>query len=326
MEQKKNTDSTFALRFLAFVGMGMFWIIRMMLKAIAWTAFSALGLMDGSNSSGKRRKSVAAKVTDQPQAGSNLGQEHKVVGEYLGQQSEFKAADRILTIRLDPSVAVLYLRVHNDERLVERELIVTEPRLKALLQGRRHTFAAAKFDPSIGFDEIMEETVELAQTLINAKGNLKVKQTKTSVNVKPTPQDQPKAVEQVSKKPVAKTDNAPKPVAAMPKPKSSEPATQSARSYVPTPAVGVAFEGDLVAAGSRRMNPKGRPSYEVFEAKVHVGNGVDVPLRGAELERELERLGIQLGERVSITPMGKVPVSLGEGKEGTKNVYRVARL
>jgi hypothetical protein len=88
----------------------------------------------------------------------------------------------------------------------------------------------------------------------------------------------------------------------------------------------VTFEGQLVRAGTERMTPKGRNPYEVFEAHIRLANGVDMPLRGVELERELERCKVGLGDRVAITPMGKVPVTMANGEEKSKNVYRVVKL
>jgi hypothetical protein len=98
------------------------------------------------------------------------------------------------------------------------------------------------------------------------------------------------------------------------------------RRFVPQPTAGVTFEGQLVRAGTERMTPKGRNPYEVFEAHIRLANGVDMPLRGVELERELERCKVGLGDRVAITPMGKVPVTMANGEEKSKNVYRVVKL
>lgn len=326
MEKTKKSESTYALRFLMKVILATFWLVRVVLKGVAWSAYSALSLMDGRYKSGGRRKSSSAIAAANNELAQGRDFENTVAVEPVSRtNSEFKVADRILTIRLDPPVAVLHLRVYNSDRLVKREMIVTEPRLKALLQNRRHTLPDAAFDPSNGFEDIKSETVELAEQLINAKGNMKVKQARTSVDIQPKPAELPKAVEKVVKQ-VAKVAKPSQAQAETPKPKMVTPALPSGPSYVPSPVVGVAFEGELVSAGSRRVTPTGRPAYEVFEAKVRVSNGVDVPLRGAELERELEGMGIQLGERVSITPMGKVPVTLPGGKTGDKNVYRVARL
>jgi hypothetical protein len=81
-----------------------------------------------------------------------------------------------------------------------------------------------------------------------------------------------------------------------------------------------------VRAGFQTRTPKNRPSYEVFEASLQLDNGAELALRGAELERELTANGCAVGERVAITPMGKVPVTLANGSEGQKNLYRARRL
>jgi hypothetical protein len=268
--------------------------------------------------------------------------------------ADFQVADRIHTIRLEPSVAVIHLRVYQTEKVVKRDIVITEPKLRTLLQGRRHSLPDAKLKSLSSMEDIKEESVQLAQTLINAKGNQAVKKAKVQeapAKEQPKPKAEEKVQEKVQQQVQAKAPPAVQPVAPPPPPPPPAPAPQpqmqqaqperpreaprpntyaskpqQSSSYVPNAPVGVAFEGELVAAGSRRIAPEGRPSYEIFECKVHVGNGVDVPLRGAELERELERLDIQVGERVSITPMGKVPITLADGRPGSKNVYRVARL
>lgn len=257
--------------------------------------------------------------------------------------ADFQVADRILTIRLEPPVAVIHLRVYQTEKVVKRDIVITEPKLRTLLQGRRHSLPDAKLKSLSSMEDIKEESVQLAQTLINAKGNQAVKKAKVQeapAKEQPKPKAEEKVHEKVQQQVQAKAPPAVQPVAPppppapapqpqmqqAPRPNSYASKPQQSSSYVPNAPVGVAFEGELVAAGSRRIAPEGRPSYEIFECKVHVGNGVDVPLRGAELERELERLDIQVGERVSITPMGKVPITLADGRPGSKNVYRVARL
>lgn len=79
-------------------------------------------------------------------------------------------------------------------------------------------------------------------------------------------------------------------------------------------------------AGSKRMTPQNRDPYEVFEAVLLLDNGAELPLRGAELEREITTSGCKVGQRLAITPMGKVPVTLASGAEGSKNLYKVQGL
>lgn len=98
------------------------------------------------------------------------------------------------------------------------------------------------------------------------------------------------------------------------------------RVFAPQPTVGITYVGKLTQAGAHRVTPKGRDAYEVFQATIEMDNGAVLPLRGSELERELESAGCRIGERVAITPMGKVPVALSSGGEGSKNLYKVDNL
>ena len=89
---------------------------------------------------------------------------------------------------------------------------------------------------------------------------------------------------------------------------------------------GFTYQGRLTKAGPQIQRPPNKRSFEVFEATIQLDNGAELALRGAELERELLAAGVQLGNRVAITPMGKVPVQLANGEEGKKNLYRVENL
>lgn len=98
------------------------------------------------------------------------------------------------------------------------------------------------------------------------------------------------------------------------------------KTVVPTVTKGFTYVGELVRAGAQVVRPTNRTPYEIFEAALRLDNGAELPLRGAELERELVASGCEIGQRVAITPMGKVPVDLGGDKVGQKNLYRVARM
>lgn len=327
MSQDKNTKSHWLVTVLALIGMAMFWLARTAIKAIAWSGAKAFVLIANLRSGKADRKTGH---TETGAVATNIGADKQGITSLQAgglQQGDFKAADRIINVRLDPAVANLHLRVYNSERLVKREMIVSEPRLRTLLGDRKFGFADVSFDPTKSFDEIIDETVELAEKLINARGNMKVKREKAKAEPERKADAKPIAKEPPVKaqEPAAKAEKpAREPVRARVQEPAPTPA--SGKSFEPSPVAGVTFEGTLIAAGTQRQNPRGRPAYEIFEARLRMRNGVDVPFRGVELERELERMGVEVGESVSITPMGKVPTTLADGREGAKNVYRVARL
>lgn len=253
----------------------------------------------------------------------------------IAHASKYEAADRIVGIRLDPPVGVINLRVYNRARVVKRDLIVNEPVLKALMKGSRHNFPEVKFDPVEGLDAIKDETVELAEKLINDLGNRSVKARKPRKDDFPraTPAPAPStaaapAKEAPRQEPVRETPKAePTRVqvqaqapAAPPKP------SVDAKTVTPTIKTGFTYVGQLRRAGTQLQRPPGRPPYEVFEATLLLDNGAELALRGGELERELTAAGCQIGQKVAITPMGKLPVHLADGGEGKKNLYRVENL
>jgi hypothetical protein len=234
--------------------------------------------------------------------------------------SAFEVADRIVSIRLDPPVGVINLRIYNQQAVVKRDLIVSEPCLRTLMKGRRHTLPDVPYDRVAGLDQIKDETIEAVEKLINEVGNRAVRASRPRkddfVRSKPMPQPVEAAAEAAKEEP-ARTPLVPE------VPKGDPPMTSVVKPKVTT---GFTYVGQLVKAGSERVTPKGRAPYEVFEATLQLDNGAELALRGAELERELSANGCNVGQRVAITPMGKVPVTLGNGSEGSKNLYRVARM
>lgn len=234
--------------------------------------------------------------------------------------NDFEVADRIVSIRLEPPVGVINLRIYNDQAVVKRDLIVSEPCLRTLMKGRRHTLADVPYDRVAGLDQIKDETIEAVEKLINDLGNRSVRANRPRkddfVRSKPAPQPAAPAPE------VAKEDLARAPVVHA-VPKADPPMTSVVAPKVTT---GFTYVGRLVKAGSETVKPKGRAPYEVFEATLQLDNGAELALRGAELERELSANSCNVGQRVAITPMGKVPVTLGNGGEGSKNLYRVRRM
>jgi hypothetical protein len=250
------------------------------------------------------------------------------------QLSDFEPADRIITIRLTPAIAVIHLYVFNEKKAIKREMIVIEPRLRGLMEGRRHTLPTLPYDPVKGFADIKDQTVAEAQALINHKGNIKVKAmpakapdvpSKQLVNKKAEAKAQPpaKPAAAAAEKQVEAPKQAPMPQQ-MQAPVPSEKG-QHFKRFVPDQNVGVTFDGVLVSKGNQTRHPKGREPYEVFECRLRVDGGIEVPLSGIELERELDRHNVQIGERISITPTARVPVTLGGGRQGVKNVFRVER-
>lgn len=328
MNKKTISHRPIWLSMLVMLGMAVFALVRFTIRAIAWAAVKTSLFME---TDATKRETQSHKLGNGSFAKTNVPVDRKVDAIVSATPApideEFVAADRIVSIRLDPPVAVLNLSIYYKKKLIKREMIVTEQRLRTLMQGRHHSLGEVTFDPAKGLEKIKDETVQKAQDLINSTGNVKVSKAKVKPAERRENVAHPKQEKVVATRQPVETKPVEPKVAAVPKvqPAQEQPAPPR-NSFVPKPRVGVTFEGKLVAAGSRTFRPEGRAPYETFEAMLKLDNGVDVPLRGAELERELQRFNVSIGERVAITPMGKVPVTLASGDEGSKNVYRVARL
>lgn len=253
----------------------------------------------------------------------------------MAQTADFEVADRIISIRLVPPVGVLNMRVYQESKVIKRDLIIHEPRLRAIMRGRRFTFTDAPFDPKADLEGIKDETVQLAEKLINDVGNARVKAhkpPKDEFKVKPEAAKSVDTAVKTVKAPVVQAPPVPQAHATPPAPSMAPRATRQEqkpvanRVFAPQPTVGITYVGKLTQAGAHQVTPRGRDPYEVFQATIEMDNGAVLPLRGAELERELESAGCRIGERVAITPMGKVPVALSSGGEGSKNLYKVENL
>lgn len=269
---------------LSMVVLGAVWLIRNVLKLALIPIVKAYRVIAVRAEDAKVSEALAAalvrgapaSVPAMDKASEPISNEAVTVAPAavrLKQHEEFVAADRIVTIRLDPPVAVLHLRVYKSLGLVKREMIVNEPRLRALLEGRRHTLPDAKYDSEVGMDGIKNDTVLIVQELINLKGNAKVKPVKADKPVKQA------VVQEIVPKVAPPTKKVQPPV-------NPIPPAEPAKAFVPKMQLGVAFHGILVAAGVQTVKPRDRAPYDTFEAKIRLDTGMDVPLRGVELDRK----------------------------------------
>jgi len=307
-------------------GLGILVVLKSTLRAMIWAARLAANGLEHLGPS-KSNVQIAGVV---PQSANHAGNVRHIqtTAVVVSQNSNlgFEPADRIVAVRLDPAVAILHLRVFQVLRKVSIEMIVTEPRLRTLMQKRHHLLAEVDFDPLKGIEPLIDKAVALAQDSFIAVANVNVVQ---AVVKPPVPKSPPKPIQVVSNTSVLQTDT----VVAEVNPKGSLSAYPDVQKEVPRKAFQphrhepLTFVGKLKSAGPQIVRPKGgRDPYEMFEAILSLDSGVDVPLRGAELERELQRCNVSLGDVLEVTSMGKVPVNLPDGSSGAKNLYRVIPL
>lgn len=328
---EKKMEKHWALTLISVFGMGVLSALNIMLRVMIWVAKLSTASLERLGAPGTPAAQVEGMASEAGIAEIKTRNIHpSAVVISRNDSSGFLPADRIVTVRLDPAVAILHLRVFHAARKVSIEMIVIEPRLRTLMQQRRHVLAEVDFDPAKGTDPLIENAVALAQARFDTVSSVKV----AHAEVKPpAPKAPPKTVHVERKEPAHSADKKAAVVPAVvepPKPLSAAvPGTRSVlpgNAFVPNDKPPVKFVGKLKAAGPQTMRPPGRPIYELFEAVLSLDNGLDVPLRGAELERELQRCNVKLGDRLEVTPMGKIPVDLPDGSRGRKNLYRVIPL
>lgn len=237
------------------------------------------------------------------------------------QAGSFDVADHIRTIRLDPPIGVLYLRVYSGAEEIRPELIVHEPRLRQILQARRIALPTVTYRARDSLAEVGDTLVKAVEALINERGRSRTGASEKAADQRPKRGADLPAGERQAPAPAAQVA-APLPAPAVTA--APETAIQAARTpFVPDVQGGTTYTGVLVDAGAEMVKAANRPPYEIFVARLRLANGAILPLRGAELERELLRAGAKVGQQIAVTPQGKVPVDLGDGKTGHKNLYRV---
>lgn len=287
------------------------------------------------------------------------------------QTADFEAADWTCGLPLQPAVGVIHLRGYTDRCIVKRDLIINEPRLRAIMKGRRFSLPDALYNPVEGTSSIKDESVELAEALINRIGaearTTAMRRGRPSNADQAAPQWAPweeddeqaaareaaaaEALALATAQASAKAQAQAQALATLQKtmardqvnapvlPKQVEQAVtqrreerqkqaattiaSSANVFQAQAMKGITYVGRIARSGMTKVAPRKGNPYEVFQVVLQLDNGAEMSFRGTEIEREMERLECQDGQRISITPMGQVPISLPGGGEGTKNLFRI---
>jgi hypothetical protein len=241
-------------------------------------------------------------------------------------------ADRIERVVLG-DVAVLFARVYYGGNVIKQELRIRCSELKYLLQTNLLLLPEVPFDPKRPIKRTLEKLAVGAQEHLEAVAHAATVGAPRRKATQPRDDEQSRKAPQVSQAPerVVQAQNTPEAPSAHPAPQPANQARNEAgapagKLVVPTIKTGYTYEGKLLEAGSALKHPPGREPYKTFEATILMENGAELPLRGAELERALQRAEANIGDRIAVTPMGKIPVTLAGGKEGAKNLYAVVNL
>ena len=313
-----NSLSSYAMG----VGLGILLLFRETLKAVAWMALTASKLLET-----RARANDVRSVSLGDQTHNGLSDRNVIATGLILSQSDslgLGPADRIIPIPLDPPVAALHLRVYSVQKKVKVEMIVSEAKLRALMQARHHSLAELDFNPSDSIEPLINRAVELAQERVRAVGQTQSLSRKSELAKRrdATPKSSSQATDKAS--PQANQATVTKAAVIATPPIQRPPA--KGEIYTGSPTRPTTYVGQLTQFGSQTVTPAGKPAYEIFEAVIRTDSGIDVPLRGAELERELERNKVHVGDRIEVTSQGKIPVTLPNGTEGKKNLYKVVPL
>lgn len=84
-----------------------------------------------------------------------------------------------------------------------------------------------------------------------------------------------------------------------------------------------AVVGVLLWRGQRRKTRADGSSYSCYCADVETDEGAVVELVGADLERAIAASGAEIGDRVRVEKVGRLPVDLGQGRRAQKNLWNV---
>lgn len=240
-------------------------------------------------------------------------------------------------------MGVIWVYLYPDRGIARRVFKVLDKGLARALGWERYFYPDVPFKPSEGVEGIMDALrAEVAQQLDRRKQGERGKHQKVdnksgaapvavvdSVKLKHKPT--PNGV--VDSDTGMRSDGAPAKQGRGPEGTRAKVQTQAPVEVPPTvpevvvPAArrrveGQRYEGVVTQAGrTNRTGSEGR--YETFCLTLHDGKR-EIPLFGAELERQSTDMGLRPGEKVSVIFMGVQKI--GSGKDAyTKNLYQIQR-
>lgn len=243
------------------------------------------------------------------------------------QAAPYEVADHIMTIRFDPDVLMIFLKVYWGAAKVTREIIVKEPELRGRIGGhRRLELPPVPYTRGASLREVAKATEAEASALISrlaaekaASRSKKAKSGKPATSAETAP-------------PAGNTaPTQPQPVLASAPPTANAPvdpahiASSRGKVFAPKVVENTTYVGRVIEARSEQVRKPNQTPYEIYVVRLQLDSGALLPLRGAELQREMDRAGVRVGDRVAITPTGRVPVDLANGSTGAKNLYTVVK-
>jgi hypothetical protein len=240
------------------------------------------------------------------------------------QKSDFVAADRIITVELEPDIGRMHFRLYAEQGRVSRDMVLTLGKLTSLLKTSRLSLVDVPYKPGDDLDKVIDQATQDFGKKISQMGSemqlKRVKPKKVAEPVKKSvvaPVETKRLTAVVPKAaPAAEVQMPRKPV----QPHKPVDGSDKVSNYLRP---GMTYEGILADARTETVTPiDGRKPYNTFVATINTEYG-RIPVRGNELDREIQAQGARIGDRISITHLGKVPVDLPNGETGKKNMYQV---
>lgn len=226
-------------------------------------------------------------------------------------------------VPLEGGLGTIQMRIHESQQRVDYKLEIHSPKLRKAAGLDRQVFAPIFYDPAdLGgmsvTDFAVAKSVHTVQTFLNGKiAEMAASASRTS---------KPKGKEQSA--PVAA---APEPKQAPAEPQSSgeaEPVTVKAQSSRET----LQFVGEFVGSGTGTRTSRDRKTKEVTQYDQFYVDILDVALGknlnriwGTDLARAMEVSGVEKGDLIQITNLGRIPVELPSGaKEKDKKAFKIS--
>lgn len=211
-------------------------------------------------------------------------------------------------------LGVIWIYLYPKTGTARRVFKIVDSGLAKALERDRYFYPDVPFEPKVGTGQIMADfRQEIGRLLDRRQPVLKAR--KAAMNAEETPSSLPAS-------PLAK------PVRVPTEPVAIKPPPMVPTTHIVTPAhtrkvAGEVYEGSVAHAGMTQK--QGRDgAYQTFCLTIHDGVR-EIPLFGAELERQAVDMKIAPGEKVRVIFMGKQPVEIPGKPTSFKNLYQLSR-
>ena len=216
-------------------------------------------------------------------------------------------------------LGVMWIYLYPKNGTARRVFKIVDPGLAKALGRDRYFYPDVPFEQKAGTEKIMADfRQEIGRLLDQRKPVVKARMAAINAAARQAP---PAAST------LPKPASAPSPLATAPvviKPHPMAPMVNIVAPAHTRKVTGEIYEGSVTHAGLTQK--QGRDgAYQTFCLTIHDGVR-EIPLFGAELERQAVDMKISPGERVRVVFMGKQPVEIPGKPTSFKNLYQLTRV